>query len=816
MRLKKCRLGSVTIQSRIGWMSLLISGALAAANAVAPLPGEHSGPPVSGFQSNEAARSRARESYGNLAQQFEANRGQTDPRVKFLSRGSGYTLFLTSTEARLTLIKSGSHEGSKKIKALSHLEQEEDPTRIVFSTKFVDANPESRVMGQEDLPGKVNYFIGRDPMRSRSNVPTYAKVQYHDLYPDIDLVYYGNQRQLEYDFVVRPHADPTRIALCFEGADRLEVDAQGDLILYVGDGAIRQRKPVIYQEVQGVRKEIQGGYVLTNDHQVSFQVAAYDARRPLVIDPILVYSTYLGGTNGGENGTGIAVDAAGNAYVTGHTGAIDFPTVNPLQPDSGGQTDVFVSKLNRSGSALMYSTYLGGSDGDDSSSIAVDASGSAYVTGSTASADFPTINAFQPVFGGGEPAGGGFLDAFVAKLDPTGSTLLYASYLGGSTGSGTSGGAEVGLGIAVDVSGNAYVTGVTGSTDFPTVNALQSARAGNGDAFVAKISASGNALLYSTYLGGGSLDPGVGQDLVNPDTGADIAVDQAGNAYVTGYTASSDFPTLNAFQSDRHGTFDAFVTKLNPTGSAIVYSTYIGGSGGEIGHGIAVDAVGNAYVTGLTDSTDFPTVNPSQSVLGGSSDAFVIKLNPAGFALVYSTYIGGPASDDSYGIAVDLAGNAYITGVTYSDTFPTTPDAFDTTFDGNGDGFVTKLNPAGSDFVYSTFLGGSEDGDYGNAIAVDSAGNAYVIGQTGSTDFPTTAGTLQTTGSGLTASNVTAFVAKIGGTLAFAGRPGEPNCHGKSVSALARQYRGINAAAAALGFLDAQALQEAIRAHCGR
>jgi hypothetical protein len=402
------------------------------------------------------------------------------------------------------------------------------------------------------------------------------------------------------------------------------------------------------------------------------------------------------------------------------------------------------------------------------------------------------VNAFQAGYGGK-------LDAFVARLNATGSALVYASYFGGGSGGGTAGGDEVGNGIALDAAGNAYATGYTGSTDFPTVNAWQATLQGGGDAFVAKINASGTALVYSTYLGGGSVDVGNG-----------IAVDLAGNAYVAGFTASSDFPTVNAFQADFGGNLDAFVAKLNPTGFALVYSTYIGGGSTEVGNGVAVNAAGNAYVSGSTASTDFPTVNALQSVLGGHEDAFVAKLNFTWSALVYSTYIGGSSSDGANGIAVDLAGNAYVTGVSYSTDFPTTPGPFGTVPNGGGDAFVAKLNSTGSAYVYATYLGGSSL-DYGNHVAVDSAGNAYVIGQTMSADFPTTDASVQTT----TASGALAFVAKVT-DLAFAGLPGEPNCQGKSVSALARQYRGLYAAAMELGFPRVQALQDAVRRFCGQ
>jgi hypothetical protein len=620
---------------------------------------------------------------------------------------------------------------------------------------FAGANTTPRVTGLQELPGKANYFIGNDPTTWRTNVPTYAKVRYDDIYPGIDLIYYGNQRQLEYDFVVRPGADPTRIVLGFQGAARLEVDAQGDLVLHTAAGPIRQRKPVIYQEVDGVRTEIQGGYVLTDRHQVSFRVAAYVASQPLIIDPVLFYSTYLG-SGGLDGGSGIAVDTAGNAYVTGETFSMNFLTPFPTTPGSfqttsGVGSDAFVTKLNPTGSALVYSTYLAGSGFDTGSGIAVDALGNAYVTGATRSGDFPTtLGAFQPTFGGG------FNEAFVTKLNPTGSALVYSTYLGGRGGFLGDGGS----GIAVDGAGNAYVTGATDSPDFPTtVGAVQPTIRGGFDAFVTKLNPTGSALVYSTYLGGTSAS----------DEGSGIAVDTAGNAYVTGSTFSRDFPTtVGAFQTTRGGGFDAFVTKLNPTGSALVYSTYLGGSDFDFGNGIAVDTAGNVYVTGRTDSSDFPTtLGAFQTTFGGGfNDAFVTKLNPTGSALVYSTYLGGSRSGDvGLGIALDTAGHAYVTGETNSSDFPTTVGALQPTFGGGfSDAFVTTLDPTGSALVYSTYLGGSGTPikqDTGFGIAVDTAGNAYVTGETSSSDFPTTAGAFQPTFGGTS----DAFVAKITGIV---------------------------------------------------
>jgi hypothetical protein len=662
------------------------------------------------------------EAYGKLPLHFEANQGQTAGQVKFLSRGPGYTLFLTPTEAVLALKQA---KGEESLRATRHALRELEYDQTVLRMKIEGANPSPPATGLELLPGIVNYFIGDDPAQWRTNVPTYAKVRYDGLYPGVDLIYYGTQRQLEYDFVVRPGADPSSIMLSFQGADRLEVDAQGDLVLHTAAGAIHMRKPFIYQEVGGVRREILGGYVLMGEHHVGFEVAAYDASRPLIIDPVLTYSTYLGGSGFDDQGLGIAVDTAGSAYVAGFTDSTGFPTTaGAFQPTPGGFgfSDAFVTKLDPTGAALVYSTYLGGAGFDEILGITVDAAGNAYVTGDTGSSNFPTTaGAFQPTSGGSS--------AFVTKLNATGAALVYSTYLGG-------GGIDRGFGIAVDAAGNAYVTGDTGSTDFPTTaGAFQTTLLGIADAFVTKLNATGAALVYSTYLGGSDIDRGFG-----------IAVDADGNAHVTGFSGSSDFPTTaGAFQQTSRDD-DAFLTKLDPTGAALVYSTYLGGSGGDAGRGIAVDAAGNTYVTGETDSRDFPTTGGAfQPIFVGSDfNAFVTKLDPTGAALVYSTYLGGSDFDVTQGIAVDAAGNAYVTGETSSSDFPTTAGAFQSTRRGPSDAFVTKLNATGAALAYSTYLGGS-DIDRGFGIAVDAAGNAYVTGVAFSTDFPTTEGAFQPT-----------------------------------------------------------------------
>jgi YVTN family beta-propeller protein len=614
-----------------------------------------------------ATRAQTVETFRGLPLRFEANHGVTDPQVDFIARGRGYTVFLTPREAVLNLrgpatSMDGHGQGQSSAAALR--------------VRLVGANPQPRVTGLEELPGRVNYFRGNHPAQWRTNIPTYAKVHYEEIYSGIDLVDYGNQRQLEYDFVVRPGADPTSIVLAFEGAENIEVDPQGDLLLHLAGGAIRHRKPVIYQEVDGDRREIAGGYVLKGAREVGFKVAAYDGSRPLIIDPVLYYSTYLGGVDS-DTAAGIAVDANGYAYVTGETSSTDFPaTAGAFRVALAGLTDGFVAKLDPSGSALAYSTYLGGTGDDDGDAVVVDANGSAYVTGSSKSTDFPTTaGALQPIWPGGLNSA-----AFVTKLNPTGTALVYSTYLDGT-------GDDQGRGIAIDASGNAYIAGETDSTNFPTTaGAFQTARAGNTfDAFVTKLDPTGSALVYSTYLGGARADRAFG-----------IALDALDNpnAYVAGRTSSSDFPTTaGAFQTTSAGLTDVFVTKLDPTGAALVYSTYLGGSRDDRGRGIAVGASGYAYITGEVESADFPaTAGAPQTTLGSTRDAFVTKLDPTGSTLVYSTYLGGATSTErGAAITLDAAGSAYITGETLSTDFPTTAGAFDTTFNGIEDAFVVKI-----------------------------------------------------------------------------------------------------------------------------
>jgi hypothetical protein len=648
--------------------------------------------------------------YGQLPLSFEANKGQTDPRVNFLARGADYSAFLTPTSAVMEL-------------------QRGDGGNVV-AMKLVGANPKSHPVGLDKLPGVSNYLVGDNPSKWHTKIANYATVGYQDIYRGINLVYHGDQQQLEYDFVVQPGADSRAIRLAFAGALGKSIDARGNLVLHTSGGDLVEHAPVAYQTIDGARHPIASRFVIGRGGQVGFRVRRHDLRRSLVIDPVLSlsYSTYLGGTSS-DNVNAIAVDGFGNAYVTGTTTSKNFPTYKPFQGRYKGSPDVFVTKFSSTGSALVYSTYLGGSGYDIARGIAVDSSGDSFVAGTNQSSGFPTKNAFQPNY-----LGGG--DAFLAKLNPAGSALLYSTYIGGGDDQ------TFGTGVAVDRSGNAYVTGYTNSFEFPTTaGAYQTALAGAQNAFVTKINpslAGAASLVYSTYLGGNGQDRAYG-----------IGVDTSGNAYVTGDTYdSASFPTTaGAYQPTRGGSADdnAFMTKFNVTGSALVYSTFLGSRlntySSDGGLAIAVDGHGDAYVTGATES-NFPTTTGAfQTTSIGVNQAFVAKFDPsqAGPAsLVYSTLLGGSGVDGgdiAAGIAVDSSGNAYVTGGTGSANFPTV-NPLQGTYGGGGDAFVTKLNPTGTALVYSTFLGGSAD-DGGTAIAVDTAGNAYLTGSTDSTNFPT-------------------------------------------------------------------------------
>ncbi|HRD66048.1 MAG TPA: SBBP repeat-containing protein [Candidatus Competibacter sp.] len=658
---------------------------------------------------------------------FEANRGQAAGSARFLARGLGYQVFLTPTEAVLVLDLP-----YRRLRGERTLEAPDRTTPQVARMRLVDANPDPAMRGVESLPGKVNRLRGNDPKRWRTDIPTFAKVHLEAVYPGIDLVYYGTPQQLEYDFIVAPGAGPERIRWAFSGA-RPTLAANGDLLLQADAEVLHWRKPLIYQMVDGRRREVEGHFVLyppadaETGAQVGFQVAAYDRTQPLIIDPVLEYSATFGGS-GRESPVEMTVDGAGNAYMAGYTYSPDFLTANAFDADFSDPVDLFVVKLDPSG-AMIYATYLGGSAYipwleipafDAVSSLALDGAGNAYVLGTTYSTDFPTVNAFDSSLGG-------LKDVFIVKLDPVGKAV-YATFLGGD-------GPEEPAGrLLIDDNGNAYVAGMTWSSDFPMVNAFDSVFGEKPtEVFVAKFDPDGRAI-YATYLGGSGYE-----EL------ADIAIDHAGSVYVAGRTDSADFPTANAFDArlGDKGQFpsDAFLVKLDADGSAI-YSTYLGGSQFEVANDLAVDDAGNAYLVGITSSVNFPTVNAFDPRLtdgkkSGHGDVFLAKFDSHGQA-VYATYLGGSGWETAKNVAVDKAGNAYVAGMTSSRDFPVV-NAVDRRMAGGkrnaSEAFVAGFAPDGR-AIYATYLGGRGDESV-NYFTVDDAGNAYVVGITSSSDFPT-------------------------------------------------------------------------------
>jgi uncharacterized repeat protein (TIGR03803 family) len=699
-------------------------------------------------QTEESRAAQLRVNHAELPLSFEANLGQTERQVKFLSRGKDYELFLTADQAVLLLKKTGANPEIRSPKLgpgqpedlslrsrlitgdfLPAREQEQPGDQAMLAMRLVGSNRRAAVTGLAELPGTSNYFIGNDPKNWHTNVPNYAKVRYESIYPGIDLVYYGNQSQLEYDFVVTPGVDPGRIKLAFEAQSRTQtklqprLDDDGDLVIGVDGQEVRFRKPFVYQPTSepGVRTPIAGRYVLRAHNQIGFELGQYDRSKLLVIDPVLAYSTYLGGS-GFDSGFGVAIDASGNIVVAGTTASTNFPTANAFQSQNGGSQDVFVTKFNPSGTSLIYSTYIGGHADDNCENLALDSSGNAYVTGFTASGNFPVKNAIQGKRTGGQ-------NVFLTELDPNGN-LLFSTYYGGS-------GIDQAYGLAVDSSG-VYIAGSTTSANFPTQNAFQAHLASAEDSFLAKFAPGGSSVIYSTYLGGAG-----GGSIAYA-----VTVDSSQSPYVTGQTGSPSFPLLNAFQPQKaspSGSTDVFVTKFNSAASALVYSTYLGGSGTQSPAGIAVDSSGNAYVAGGTASSNFPTLNPFQAQnAGGPYDTFVTKFNSSGSGLVYSTYIGGKANDTAIAIKVDSSGNAYVAGYSLSANFPTTPNAFQPKSGGNWDVTVLELNSAGSGLIYSSYLGGSGL-DYSTSIALDSLGNVYVTGGEASTNFPVTSNAFQST-----------------------------------------------------------------------
>ena len=777
-----CSRGRITVAMVL--LMMLGFGALRVGSGAAQLSSEASRPrtfttqgPISAHEAPTVLTA-----YGQLPLIFERNQGQSDPRVKFLARGGGYTLFLTADEAVLAL-RHASNDKRRSANPVS-----------VLRMGLANASRQPDVVGDNELPGKSNYFIGNDPSKWHRDIPQFARVRYHNLYPGIDLIYHGNQGRLEYDFEVAPGGDPQQVALRFLGADSLTVDSSGNLVLGLKDGSVRLQSPRVYQELDSKQRIVTGRFELRGNHEVGFALGPYDRSRALIIDPILTYSTYLGGSGDeacsvilGAPVSGcpaVAVDTALNAYIAGITNSTDFPLAGtPYQSTLKGAANIFVAKFNGAANTLLFSTYLGGDGTDSTVGVAVDPGFNVFVAGTTSSTNFPTNGQIAPFQATPLSANN---HVFVSQLDPGGSTLLYSTYL-------SSDGTDTASGIALGPDGNAYVTGTTTSTEartgFPsTLGAYQPSSRATNQFFLTKLNptlSGADSVPYSTYFGGST--PSTGQTV-----GGGIAVDNSSNVYLTGGTGFTNFPTLNAFQGTSGGGLDAFVAKLCPSlaqqcdQGQLIYSTYIGGSSDDIGYGVAVDTSSNVYVTGSTASANFPPAGGTgvfQINPGGGTDAFLAKFGTpctgtgctnTNVPLNYSTYLGGSGDDVGMAIALDNTGSptnnnqgARITGWTNSSDFPHPNNPVQTVFGGGlSDAFVARIDTTATTSNapghYSTYLGGTGD-DYGTSIASDIQGASYVAGETSSSSgFPT----VNAYQSSLHGSS-DAFLSKLGPVLSF-------------------------------------------------
>ncbi len=717
---------------------------------------------------------------------FEENRGQSDNQVDYVARGRGYRVFLSPQDSVLSLHRAaaatdpgnGQDPGSPTPPGRGAL-----PTMLAdapLRVKFIGAKPHPQAVGTDPLPGKTNYFLGNRPSKWLTDITEWSRVVYQDIYPNIDLAYYGDRKVLEYDVIVRPGGDPTAIRLGLVGVKDLNIDTRGNLVLTVDDQTVTMARPIAYQDINGQRRNVEAHYILRNKADIRIAVDAYDHTQPLVIDPTLLYSTYLGGGDS-DRGNGIAVDNNGNVFVVGNTCSSDFPVLNPIQSTPPASCSAFISKFSPTG-ARLASTYFGGSSGSDSATgVAVDSSGNIYIVGSTASTDFPTVSAAQTTYGGYTS------DAFVTKFNNTLSSIVYSTYVGGTA-------ADNGTSIAVDSAGSAYIAGYTRMGNFPVVNAIQPTRPTQGyysfDAFVTKLAPNGASLLYSTYLGG-NVD-----DIANG-----IAVDSAGNAYVTGYTTSNNFPTVNPISPymGGHSAQNIFVSKINPSGSALVQSGYFGGNWVETSYGIAVDSAGAVWVTGYTlgssTANDFPVTAgaPQASCITWSPDIFISKLDLTTQTVLFSTCLGTPATpggsqyNSNYGfaIAVDALGNAYVGGESNNSLLPVVNGGG---IQGNyvgipyaRDGYVVSLSSSGA-IQFASYLGGSAD-DSAAAIAVSPGGTAYVTGYTSSSNFPTINASQSQLSGDANSWPRDAFVAKIGAvsgtttsSVSLSASPTAPTC----------------------------------------
>jgi hypothetical protein len=668
---------------------------------------------------------------------FVENKGQVGKDIKYQLKMRDKSVYFTSKGILYQFYRE-KNEDNRRDKMLTGITGRKEKIIKVENIwlKFVGANENVKLEGLEESEAKFSYFQGKDPQHWVSGARTYHKILYKNLYPHIDLILYVSQAKIKYEYRVKKGGSVKDIKIKYEGMKRLYLNEKGKLEIETAEGVQRFEQSPCYQIVDGQRVELETTYEIEQDNNInylSFNAGEYKRDREIIISSVdvvswaspLVYSTYLGGSED-DYGYGITADESGNVYITGYTESSNFPTTAGVYDTSfNGVYDVFVTKINPDGTSLVYSTYLGGEGNDHGYGIGIDDHGNAFVTGYTESDDFPTTKgAFDRTFNGGD------VDGFVTKINPSGTGLDYSTYLGG-------GDMDYGEAIAVGAEGKVYVTGFTDSDNFPTTAGAYDTSfnggSGYGDAFVTKLNSVGTSLNYSTYLGGTGNEGGSG-----------IALDGSENAYVTGNTTSDDFPTSTyAYDHSQNGSVDAFITKIKYTGASLTYSTYLGGSDRDFGKGIAV--VGSsAYVAGYTESDNFPTTSGAfDTSLGGQFDGFITKIGTKGITLGYSTYLGGNDFDYCYGIDVDGSGRAYITGITESDDFPTTSGAYDTSLGGSNDSFITRLDSSGTGLDYSTYFGGSSS-DSGRGIVIDGHGNACVIGDTSSSDFPTTSGAVDT------------------------------------------------------------------------
>jgi Beta-propeller repeat len=700
--------------------------------------------------------------FDKLPLTFEANQGQTGAQAKFVAHGKGYSAFLTAGGMILSLRPSKILQAQPMANAAPTASPNQ-PLKTTLQFNLLGAAQNPMVIGEDQRPGRANYFFGKDPKRWLTNVPTYGRVRYKNVYPGIDLVYYGNRQRLEYDFAVSAGGDPNRIQFEIKGADQIQLDSNGDLILKISGDEVRFQSPIVYQESRGQRVDVNGQYAITDSTHVGFRVAQFDSSKPLVIDPVLVYSTYLGGS-GDESPTGIAIDSAGSIYVGGYTDSIDFPlaTLGTLSP---GDSHAFVAKLDATGSNLIYSDYLGGSSLDIAYALTLDGTNNVYISGTTASSDFPMVSPYQGTYPGAS-------SAFLTKISPDGSSLLYSTYFGGN-------GYGVSVALAVDGSGNMIIAGYTTSTNLPVANAYQASVSANLGGvfgtygFLTKFSPDGSSLAYSTYFGGSSNVEGVCQGSpcwFGPVSYiAGMAMDSSGSAYVAGNTDTSDFPVTSGAYLTTDTIPDGqvgFVGKFDSSGS-LQYSTYFyDPSGSTIGiDAIAADESGSAYITGQGISdVSFPITSTSicdPAVYGeGCSTAFVTKFDPSGATLLYSTFLGPNNSAQPAALKIDSNKDVYVLASSYSPSFSlvnplepwTNPDDLL-----DWEALVVEIDPTATSQLWSTFLGGSS-GSYGAGLALDSTGNLFVLGRTSATDFPITQTAFQNQYGG---GQLDAFVLKI-------------------------------------------------------